>query len=290
MRFLLALLIISIGLAGCTSSGGSNKSDAATKGAEDALSQMNGALSQAEITPEDEYYLGRAVAARVLSQYPPYQGNPALASYLNAICAALVIHSDMPAVYNGYHVTILDSPEFNAFATSGGHILITRGLIAAAPSEDALAGVVAHEIAHIQLRHGVQLVENLRVTDDLSKTADRSSELAADELEAEARKTLFDNSVREMATGLMVNGYSQEQEFEADKYALGMLAKTGYSPSGLIDVLKVLESRQASQAGGFNTTHPSPSQRIANSEREIGAYTTPDTRSFRTARFQAATK
>ncbi|MDR2518776.1 MAG: M48 family metalloprotease, partial [Spirochaetaceae bacterium] len=241
-------------------------------------------------TPEDEYYLGRAVAARILAQYPLLTGNPGLAAYLNQICAALVINSDEPALYNGYHVSALDSQEFNAFATSGGHILITRGLIAAASSEDALAAVIAHEIAHIQLRHGVRLVENLRATDDLSKAAERSSQLAGDELEAEARQTLFDNSVREMASGLMTSGYSQEQEFEADRHALGLLQKTGYSPSALLDVLKALEARQASHAGGFNATHPSPSLRIANVETETGKYAVPDTRTFRSSRFQAVSK
>src|SRR5215471_21733386 len=112
---------------------------AATKGilsqntveAINAASKAIGSAAE-EITPEQEYYIGRAVAANVLSSYKIWNRNGALTSYLNLICAAITINSPRPDVYNGYHLAILDSDEINAFATSGGHILVTRGLINAA--------------------------------------------------------------------------------------------------------------------------------------------------------------
>ncbi|MDR0324377.1 MAG: M48 family metalloprotease, partial [Treponema sp.] len=120
--------------------------------------------AQEDFTPEQEYYIGRAVAANILSQYRLWNGNPALTAYLNNICAAITINSNPPEgdVFNGYHVAILDSTEINAFATSGGHILITRGLISAAKSEDALAAVIAHEVAHIQLKHSLKAIKESR--------------------------------------------------------------------------------------------------------------------------------
>ena len=132
----------------------------------DAISQSARAIGTAaeEITPEQEYYIGRAVAANILSTYKLWNGNAALTAYLNNICMAIAINSPRPYIFNGYRLAILDSNEINAFATSGGHIFVTRGLINAAKSEDALAGVIAHEIAHIQLKHGIKAIKNSRIT------------------------------------------------------------------------------------------------------------------------------
>jgi predicted Zn-dependent protease len=250
---------------------------------------MDTALAQAEegVSPEDEYYLGRAVAANILEYYSPYWDNPALTDYLNAICGVLVMHSDKPLIFNGYHVMILDSPEINAFATSGGHIFVTRGLINGADSEDALAAVLAHEIAHIQLRHGVKLIENMRLAEDLSAASDRAGRIAGRGSPAEQRTALFISSVQEMVNAMLISGYAQAQEFEADTAALALLAKAGYAPSSLIDVLNALSQRQSLQSGGFNNTHPSPALRITNVERAIGRYRIPDTRSFRLDRFRS---
>ena len=113
------------------------------------------------ITPEQEYYIGRSVAATLLQSYD-LADEVKLTAYLNKICMALVIHSERPELYNGYHVSILDSDQINAFATSGGHILITRGLLSCAENEDALASVIAHEIGHIQLQHSLKAIKTSR--------------------------------------------------------------------------------------------------------------------------------
>ncbi|GHV35055.1 peptidase M48 [Spirochaetia bacterium] len=254
-------------------------------GLSDALSQMDSALSQAndDISSEDAYFLGRAVAANILSRYRLYTQKPAAARYLNQICAAITANSPMPDVYNGYHVAILDSPELNAFATTGGHIFVCRGLMEAVATEDALAAVLAHEIAHIQLSHGVELIKNMRLTQELSNTADRAAGIAAREAGLNRRKVLFDNSVREMVTTLIVNGYTHKQEFEADTYALGLLAGAGYFPGSMVDVLTILQKRGSpSGAGG---AHPQPAQRITNVQRDQSRYQVQDTRSFRAVRF-----
>jgi predicted Zn-dependent protease len=254
-----------------------------------ALSQMEGALATTEddVYPLDAYFLGRAVAANIIGRYRPYTQKPEATRYLNEICAALTINSPMPDVYNGYHVMILDSPELNAFATTGGHIFITRGLLETLKTEDALAAIFAHEIAHIQLYHSVDLIKYMRITRDLSNAADRAAGIAAREASLSERKTLFDNAVREMVTALVVNGYSQEQEFQADIYAVKLLTLAGYSPASLVDALTILQGTTATS--GFNSTHPSPTQRIANVQQEMTRnkqrYQVQDTGSFRASRF-----
>jgi predicted Zn-dependent protease len=259
-----------------------------------ALSQMEGAVAaaQEDVLPLDAYFLGRAVAANIVDRYKLWTRQPEAEQYMNKICAALAVNSPMPDIYNGYHVMILDSQELNAFASSGGHIFITRGLMTALAAEDALAAVLAHEIAHIQLQHGVALIRSVRITRQLSGVADSAAAIAAREASLSERKVLFDNSVRDMVSALILNGYTQEQEFQADIYALKLLTLAGYSPSSLGDVLALLEKNPGS--GGFNGTHPSPARRIANVRQELARnrhyYQVENTASFRASRFEASIK
>jgi predicted Zn-dependent protease len=245
---------------------------------DDVLSRTDDAISS-----EDAYFLGRAVAANILARYGLYMEKPALTEYLNQICTAITINSPVPDIYGGYHVHILNSPDLNAFATTGGHVFICRGLLETLTTEDALAAVLAHEIAHIQLNHSVDLINNMRLTRDLSNLADRAAGIATREASLSERKMSFDNAVREMITTLLVNGYTWEQEFQADSYALTLLALAGYSPVSLMEVLTLLQ--RAGGAGGYNGTHPSPELRINNVRRELPRYQVQDTRSFRASRF-----
>jgi predicted Zn-dependent protease len=250
----------------------------------DTISQAIGSAAE-EITPEQEYYIGRAVGANILATYAVWNGSPALTAYLNQICGAIIINSPRPDVYNGYHVAILDSNELNAFATSGGHIFITRGLIAAAKSEDALAGVIAHEIAHIQLQHSIKAIRTNRIMQAILITGTAAAGAAGYDINE--LTDIFNESVTEIVSTLVNSGYSQRQEFDADEMALSLLASAGYSTSGLIDMLRELSVLQSGSSGGFSKTHPSPALRISNAEKSIGQYTVADTRSYRQRRFSA---
>jgi predicted Zn-dependent protease len=248
----------------------------------DAFSQMDKAFVQEpeEFTPQDEYYLGRSVAAAILARYPPLPSP--LTKYLNLICNALAVNSPQPHRYNGYHVTILESPELNAFGTPGGHIFICRGMVEAAGSEDALAALIAHEMAHIQLRHGIEAINAMQLTWDLSDTADHAAAIIDRDLPE--RTLLLDRSVRDMVNTLVSNGYSQAQEFAADSYALQLLSKAGYSPASMVDMLSILEKTR--QTGGLNSTHPAPILRISCVRDALRQYPAQDTHSFRSARYR----
>jgi predicted Zn-dependent protease len=255
----------------------------------DALSEMDRAFEATEdaLTPEDEYYLGRAVAARIVETYTLYDKNSAMVSYLNKICQALAVNSPQPDLFNGYHVGILNSREINAFATPGGHIFITRGLLEAADSEDALAAVIAHELAHIQLRHAAAIIEDQRLVNELNRASDRAATIVARNAGPRERAILLNRNIVAMVTILFRNGFSQEQEFEADKKALLLLWSAGYDPEALLAALKALEKAQPQHPGGFNTTHPSPADRIANVERNSWPSEGRNTRAARNSRFAA---
>jgi predicted Zn-dependent protease len=251
----------------------------------DAISRLTAAADEAlmEFSPRDEYYLGRAVGGAILSRYRPWLQNPGLTAYVAGVCAALTVNSPRPEIYNGYHVMLLDSWDINAFATSGGHIFICRGLVEAVDSEDTLAALIAHELAHIQLGHSLEILNNTRLMRELSAVAGRAAAVAGREASLQEQLLLFNTSVNEIADSLMINGYSQAQEFDADTYALYLLAGAGYNPSSMIDILRILE--RSRRPGGLNTTHPSPALRILHVRENLPAYQARDTRSYRRRRF-----
>jgi len=240
------------------------------------------------ISPEEEYYIGRAVAANILGTYKLYTENQELTAYLNNICAAITINSPRPDIYNGYHVALLDNDEINAFATSGGHIFVTRGLVNAAKSEDALAGVIAHEVAHIQLKHSIKVIKNSRVIQAFLVTG-TSAVGAATLTDVKQLTDAMNESVGEIVHTLINSGYSKPQEFEADNTALSLMAKAGYNPSGLIEMLKSLSAVQTTGVG-FGKTHPSPARRISNAKRSVKKYKVTDTSASRTTRFVETVK
>jgi len=242
-----------------------------------------------EITPEQEYYIGRAVAANVLSTYRLQPTTSAMTAYINKVANALIINSPRPEIFNGYHVAILDSDEINAFATPGGHIFITRGLINCATSEDTLAAVIAHEIAHVQLQHGLKAIKNSRFTQALLITGTSAASAAGNTTVSQLADT-FGDSVNEIVSTMVSSGYSRTQELDADSYAMVLMSLAGYEPSSMIDMLQVLERNQGSRPGGFNNTHPTPTQRISNAQNTVGNYDVPDTRSYRQPRYTAAVR
>jgi predicted Zn-dependent protease len=214
-----------------------------------------------EFTPEQEYYIGRSVAAVILNKYPSYMNQPAN-EYLNLIGQALAQASDMPEIFLGYRVLILNSDEINAFATPGGHIFITKGLLRCCRTEDAVAAVLAHEIGHIQLKHGIQAIKQERLI-EFGKTI--VTEIGGDKL-----LETFDGAIGDF-TNMMINtGYSRPFEYAADDVAQTLLRRLGYDQNGLVEVLMVMEKKLKPEDTGFGKTHPPPQDRIDKVLKKTG--------------------
>ena len=212
------------------------------------------------ITPEQEYYIGRAVAATVLSRYPA-DPNRSLNLYLNELGQTLALHSDMPETFKGYHFMAVKSEEINAFAAPSGLILVTHGLLKCCGSESELAAVLAHEIGHVEQKHGLRAIRTGRITHALAvMTAETGNILGSEEL-SEVTQT-FGESVSEITDTLINNGYSRELEYEADYRAATILSRAGYNPRALTSMLTRMGQRLGPHSGGFGKTHPTPSSRI----------------------------
>ncbi|UTC64561.1 M48 family metalloprotease [Treponema sp. OMZ 788] len=233
------------------------------------------------IQNEEEYYIGREVAAVILSNYKLYR-NKQLENYLNLICMTLVLNSDVPESYNGYHVAILDTDEINAFATPGGHVLVTKGLLSCTDSEDALAGVIAHELGHIQLKHGIGAIKANRMT----AAAVESSATMALGAEKKADLKFLEDASKEIVTTLVNSGYSKTQEYAADSFAVKLMAKSGYDPNAMTEMLKIMGEKQKNDHRGFGKTHPSADSRIKYVEKEAKKLAGDYNRSARFNRYQ----
>jgi predicted Zn-dependent protease len=238
------------------------------------------------MTPDQSYFLGRSVAARILDQYQIWDENPQLVKYLNLICNAIVVNSPQSYSSDIYHVAILDTDEINAFATSGGHIFITRGLLNIVNTEDTLASVIAHEVAHIQLRHSIKAIKTSRVTRAILITGTASAAAFAG-MDMDEFIDIFNESVGEIFQTMVNNGYSREHEYDADNTTMCFMAAAGYNPSALIDMLRLLGGAQTGRSG-LNKTHPTPGQRIYFAEKNVKRYTMEDTSLARQARFNDA--
>lgn len=239
-----------------------------------------------DITPEQEYYIGRAVGATILAQYSPYTvAGPT--DYLNLLGRALSLASDRPETFGGYHFLILDSEEINAFAAPGGLIFVSRGLLACADSEDTVAAILAHEIAHVVEQHGLQAIKKARVTSALTSVAIASAQTAGSN-ELAKLTTVFEDSIGDITSTLVNSGYSRAFEKEADLMAVEILKRVGYDPNALVRMLEVMEVRLKPGGPDFAKTHPEPAVRIAEIRKVVAAASAPSPQAQRQARYQAA--
>jgi len=218
------------------------------------------ARSFEDFTPEQEYTIGRAVGAQLLERYPPYD-SPALNTYLNTLGQALALASDMPETFNGYHFLALDSDQINAFAAPGGMVFVTRGLLRCCRSEDAAAAVLAHEIGHVQHRHGMQAIEKSRITEALSTVAAEGAKSLGGAQLAQLTR-IFEGTIADITATLVNAGYSRAFESQADQAAVTIMARVGYDGSALVDMLEQMKGRLAPGGLDFAKTHPSPQSRI----------------------------
>jgi predicted Zn-dependent protease len=219
-----------------------------------------------ELTPRQEYYLGRGVAAAILKRYPAWENTLANA-YVNLLGQSLAGCSQMPQTYGGYHFQILNKNEINAFAAPGGLIMVTRGMLGICETEAELAAVLAHEIGHVQKRHGLSAIKQNRMLElGGLLLKEGSDEFGSSELKK--LTGLFGESVGDVTRTLLVNGYSRDQELEADQAAVRILSRAGYPPQALDSVLCKMNKALAGVSGGFAQTHPDPLDRV-DSVREL---------------------
>jgi predicted Zn-dependent protease len=254
----------------------------------ESISKSSKAVARSfeDFTPEQEYYIGRTVGAVITNKYKPYN-NKRVNAYINLLGQTLAKASDMPETFNGYHFLILDSNDINALSAPGGFIFITRGMLRICRDEDAVAAVLAHEIGHVQFKHGLQAIKKSRITSALVILGTEGAKTFGGKDLANLTKT-FEGSITDITSTLINNGYSRSFERQADVAAVTILKRVGYDPNGLVNMLKVMETKLKPGGPDFAKTHPSPEIRIADIQKHIGKYAKVQEPKARQKRFLAA--
>jgi predicted Zn-dependent protease len=271
-----------------------------------------GCGSPARLTESQEYFVGRGVAAGSILQTQGLIPDEALGNYVNLVGQTLALESDRPETYKGYHFGVLRSEEVNAFAAPGGFVFVTTGALKLMENEDELAGVLAHEVAHVNLRHPEEHANNstqksgamdvLAAGGHLSETGGQiggavlsflGKQRAADTVKSVGENLArvvkaFSGAIDEFLQEIMVNGYGREAELAADGLGVDILCRSGvrYDPGGL----RAFISRLPKKERGAWATHPDLEGRLQSIEEQIRkrgvqALTDP----ARTTRFKAAT-
>ncbi|MBK9035380.1 MAG: M48 family metalloprotease [Myxococcales bacterium] len=258
--------------------------------------------AQKDLTPENEYWTGRSVATNLLARHDykyldadaleagTLEGVTAYVSAVGTVLAASAMETarkgDRPAPIAGWHFTVVESDTINAFAAPGGWVFVTTAAVHAATSEDELAALLAHEIAHVVRGHALGSIKKGRWANVAKTMLDTSVEL--DQQALGELTQVFEGAMDDMIDGLLVKGYSKDTEFEADRIGLAIMAHAGYDPQALVRYLKTLAATHGGGDGGFQATHPKPADRIAKVSAQASTLGTRAIPPIRIERFEAA--
>jgi len=219
---------------------------------------VNIGASALPIGPEKEREIGFGIAATVIGRYGLVQDRE-LIHYVNLVGQAVAQQSIRGSEVQ-FHFGVLDTDDVNAFAAPGGFILITRGALGLMESEADLAGVLAHEMGHVDQKHVLDEIRRSSVF----KTAQDESDLSGPLLD----------QIAELGGSLLFMGLSREDELEADSLGVLYAAATGYRPDGILHFLENLKAAGEREAEGVQewmATHPSTDERIEAVRRQLAS-------------------
>ncbi|WP_152219599.1 M48 family metalloprotease [Pseudomonas sp. SCB32] len=241
---ILALLALISVLAGCAVNPATGKTDFVT------------------MSEQEELSLGQKYSQEILKQYPRYEDEK-LQAYVQQVGERVARAGDRPNLQ--YHFTVIDTPDINAFALPGGYIYIHRGLMAYLGSEAELAAVLGHEVGHVTARHSVRQQSQSSAWNVLGQAVAIGTGVGAAADLTNVLGTAF------------VRGYGRDMELEADGLGAKYLARAGYDPTAMIQVVRVLKNQedfardeaarkgQAVQPVGYHglfDTHPDNDERL----------------------------
>jgi predicted Zn-dependent protease len=211
--------------------------------------------------PAQEAALGREWAA-VLTGAAKLWSNERAQKYVNNVGRWLSVNTERPEL--AWKFGILDSDDINAFATPGGYVFITRGLFLRLSNEAELAGVLAHEVAHVVQQHHLKAMQSAAGSDFLGETLNDVAQERAKRPDLAAKLV---GGIKDV----MLRGLDRGDELEADRMGIVIAARAGYDPYGLPAALQMIGSLnpQQPELGLLFATHPDPTSRLDALERAM---------------------
>lgn len=202
-------------------------------------------------TADEEIIIGEGVAGTVLGAAKAWN-NPKAQGYINRVGSYIAQQSERKEL--PWAFVIIDTPSINAFAAPGGIVLVTRGLYQMLETEDELASVLAHEIAHVNRQHHYNVIKQQKLV-----------ELGANVAQASVtRNSDLSKRLASLGADVIARGLDKDAEFEADRDAIVLAARSGYDSASILATLERLHARSKSDDALqlLFTTHPAPADRI----------------------------
>ena len=209
---------------------------------------------------QDDVQLGRQAAQEAEAQFPLLRDEQ-VQDYVERIGSRLV--SSIPSQFQHpefqYFFKVVNARDINAFALPGGPMYVNRGMIEAARSEGEMAGVMAHEISHVALRHGTAQASKGQKYGLLAGIAGIAGTILGGPGVGQLAQAPF---------AVYLLKFSREYETEADILGAQIMADAGYDPRDLANMFRTIEQQGGGSSGGFLSSHPNPRDRYARISRE----------------------
>ncbi|HUQ34585.1 MAG TPA: M48 family metallopeptidase, partial [Pyrinomonadaceae bacterium] len=210
-------------------------------------------------TPEQDIQMGRQSAEEVAQQVPLLRDERIL-NYVRQLGARLAAKA--PGYNFTYQFNVIATKEINAFALPGGYVFVNAGAIAAARNEGELAGVMAHEISHVALRHPTNQVSKAYVAKSGLKMIRRVTG-------ADIGGIL--EQVGGAGANLLFLKFGRTAETQADLEGARIMADAGYDPRSMASFFELLQSKTGQRTPEFMSDHPDPGNRVAAINRELSS-------------------
>jgi len=213
-----------------------------------------GIIAKMSGSTEKEVKLGRELAAEVDRQ-AKFVDDPVITEYVNRVGQNIVLHSDTKIPFT---IKVIDSDEVNAFALPGGFFYVNKGLLLVADNEAEVAGVMAHEIAHVAARHAVENQTKASLMEYLA--------MGTSIFLGGIPGMIFQNTAGLGMLGIFMK-FSRGAEEEADKLGVQYMFAAGYDPSAMATMFEKLESKNKKKPGLISrafASHPAPPDRRAS--------------------------
>src|SRR5262245_4603723 len=216
--------------------------------------------------PADDVQVGREAAAQVSMQLPLLPENGEVDSYVERVGAALA--SAIPPEFQHpefrYVFSVVNARDINAFALPGGPMFVNRGMIEAAKSEGEMAGVMAHEISHVALRHGT--AQATKASNPGIQLGALGGAILGAVIGGNAGSAIAQGA--QLGLGAYLLKFSREYETQADILGAQILARAGYDPMDLARMFETIEREGGSNGPEWLSSHPNPGNRYARISEE----------------------
>ncbi len=241
-----------------------------------------GDVSQATITPREERQIGLQIMRQIRAD-PSYLDDPEISGYLNSLGLKLISNSNEARPGQSFEFFALQDSSINAFALPGGFMGFNSGLIIAAQSESELAGVMAHEIAHVTQKHLARMISGQKYSMITSLAALAVAILASRSNPQVGQAVITATQASAIQSQL---NFTRKHEKEADRVGLNILVDAGFDPQGMSAFFERLQKASRFYENGapsYLRTHPLTFERIAdiqNRTHEMAYRQVPDSTDF----------